>query len=108
MDDRLSRRDMLQRSAVLGVLAVTSAASCGKEKKRLSCIDTSGLAPADLQLRTSPAVAYLDTAADPTKTCERCQQFLPAPAPDTCGTCKVVKGPINPRGGCKLFVAKVA
>jgi hypothetical protein len=50
----------------------------------------------------------LDTAADPIKTCDRCQQFLPPPAAHACGSCKVVKGPVNPKGGCKLFVLKPA
>jgi hypothetical protein len=101
---------MLQRTAVFGVAAIVGVAgeaACSKEK-RLSCLDTSSLAPADAQFRTSPAVAYLDIAADAVKTCDQCQQFVQPPAPRTCGTCKVVKGPVNPRGGCKLFVAKVA
>ena len=106
MDDRLSRRDMLQRTAALSVLAVAAGAGCSKEKKRLVCTDTSALAPADLALRTAPTVAYEDYAADPSKPCDRCQQFIAPPTPSTCGTCKVLKGPINPRGGCKLFVAK--
>jgi len=107
MVDRFSRRDMLQRTAALGVLAVAGGTACSKEK-RLVCTDTSGLEAADLALRTAPTVAYMDTAADPSKTCDKCQQFIAAPAPNACGTCKVVKGPINPRGGCKLFVAKPA
>jgi hypothetical protein len=107
MDDRLSRRDMLQRTAALGVLAVAGGVGCSKEK-RLVCTDTSGLAPADLELRMAPTVAYSEPAADPAKPCDRCQQFIAPPAPNACGTCKVVKGPIHPKGGCKLFVAKPA
>ena len=110
MEDRFSRRDMLQRSAAVGVLAVAGVvggAACSKEK-RLVCTDTSALAPADAAFRTSPAVAYEDTAADPAKPCNRCQQFVPPPGPHACGSCKVVKGPVNPNGGCKLFVAKPA
>lgn len=51
--------------------------------------------------------AYSDTSADPAKKCAQCIQFV-AGAPDACGSCKVVKGPINPEGTCKLFVAKPA
>jgi hypothetical protein len=108
MDDKFSRRAMLQRGAAFGVLAAFSAAACGKERHALSCADTSGLAPEELALRTSPAVAYADGAVDPGKPCDRCQHFIPAAVPNACGTCKVVKGPINPKGGCKLFVAKPA
>jgi hypothetical protein len=111
VEDKFSRRDVLQGGAVFGVVAIVGivgGAGCGKEKKRLSCIDTSGLAPGDAQFRSSPAVAYLDMAADPAKTCDRCQQFIPPPTANACGTCKVVKGSVHPKGGCKLFVAKVA
>jgi hypothetical protein len=108
MDDQFSRRDVLERGAAFGVFAAISGAACGKQKHALSCADTSTLAPEDLALRTSSAVAYADSAVDMSKPCDRCQHFLPAPVADTCGACKVVKGPINPKGGCKLFVAKPA
>jgi hypothetical protein len=97
-----SRRELLG-SAALGAFAVALTSACGKEKKALSCADTSSLAPPDLQVRT--ALAYVDSSTEAGKTCATCQQFQPA-APDTCGTCKVVKGPINPNGYCKSFVAK--
>ena len=42
------------------------------------------------------------------KTCTNCQQFVPAPAANACGTCKILKGPINPKGYCKSYVAKPA
>jgi hypothetical protein len=105
MDEKLSRREVLQQSAAFGVLAVTGVA-CGKEQpKALSCTDTMSLSAADAQVRTS--LAYVDNSVEPGKTCSNCQQFIPG-APDACGTCKVVKGPINPKGNCKSFVAKTA
>lgn len=103
MEDWLSRRDILRRGAFLGVFAVVGEAGCGKEKKVLSCTDTISLSAADAQVRTT--LAYVDRSIDPLKTCLGCQHFVPA-APDTCGSCKVVKGPINPAGYCKSFVAK--
>jgi hypothetical protein len=108
MNDKLSRRDLLEQSAVFGVVVVLGVAACGKERRALSCTDTTGLTPEELTVRTSPAVAYADIAVDPGKPCNRCQHFLPAPTANTCGACKVVKGPINPIGGCKLFVVKPA
>ncbi len=65
-----------------------------------------GLAPADVAIRTQTA-AYVEAAADVSKKCALCVQYVPA-APNACGSCKVVKGPINPEGGCKLFVPKPA
>ncbi len=105
MDDKLSRRDVLQRSAALGALAVFGAAACNKAPAALSCTDTAGLSPTDMQVRTS--LAYVDRSTEPGKMCSNCQQFIPA-APNACGTCKVVKGPINPAGYCKSYVAKPA
>jgi hypothetical protein len=107
MDDKLSRRDLLQNAAALSTLAVFGAAACSKPQVALSCMDTTGLAPADAALRTSPAVNYADYSTEPGKSCTKCQQFNPA-APNTCGTCKVLKGPVNPNGYCKLFAAKPA
>jgi hypothetical protein len=100
----LSRRDLLQQSAAFGALAVFGAAACGKEQpKPLVCSDTTGLSPGDTMIRTS--LAYIDVSDQPGKQCSGCQQFIP-PAPNTCGTCKIVKGPINPAGYCKSFVAR--
>jgi hypothetical protein len=104
MDEKLSRRDVLKRSAAFGVLAAVGGVACSKPK-RLSCTDTMSLSSADAQTRVT--LAYVDNSTEPGKSCTRCQQFIPV-APDACGTCKVVKGPINPNGYCKSFVAKPA
>lgn len=106
MDDKLSRREVLQRSAGLGALVVLgSAAACHKAPAALACTDTTGLAAADIQVRTS--LGYEDVSTQPGKSCSVCLQFIPG-APNACGTCKVVKGPINPNGYCKSFAAKPA
>jgi hypothetical protein len=44
------------------------------------------------------AVAYQDHP-DGAKECDKCVQFQP---PDAC---KMVEGPINPHGSCRIFVA---
>jgi hypothetical protein len=106
MSRNLSRRDLLQQSAAFGAVAVFGAAACGKEApKLLVCSDTTGLTPSELMIRT--ALAYVEPSPQPEKVCSRCQQFIPT-APDACGTCKVLKGPVNPGGSCKSFVAKPA
>jgi len=88
-------------------VAVGGSTACGKEKRSaLSCTDTTGLSPTDAQLRMT--LAYADISAEAGKSCALCQQFLPGPVADTCGTCKIVKGPINPKGNCKSFGAKPA
>jgi hypothetical protein len=105
MDEKLSRRDLFQRSAALGVLAVVGVGGCSKaaQSPSLSCTDTTGLSAADVGVRA--ALAYSDLSTEAGKTCAACQQFLPDAA-GGCGTCKVVRGPINPLGSCKAFAPK--
>ena len=106
MSEKLSRRDVLRRSTGLGALVVLAPMACGKNQpSALRCTDVTGLSSADVQVRT--ALAYVDTSVEPGKTCSGCQQFIPG-APNACGTCKVVKGPVNPGGNCKSFVAKTS
>ncbi len=102
MDSKLSRRDVLQKSAALGLFAVVGTA-CSKEQKALSCTDTMSLSSADALVRTT--LSYADKSPEAGKSCSVCQQFIPA-APAACGTCKVLKGPINPAGYCKSFAPK--
>ncbi len=107
MNDKLSRRDLIQRGAALGAMAAFGAAACGKEKATvLSCNDTTGLSTQDVGIRTM--LKYVDVSTDPAKTCLKCQQFLAPPSPGTCGTCKVLKGNVNPSGSCASFAAKTA
>jgi hypothetical protein len=107
MAEKLSRRDLLQRTAALGALATLGAAACGKQKAAaLSCADTTGLSPQDANVRT--LLKYADVSADPAKVCSKCQQFVTPPTPSTCGTCKVLKGPVNPVGSCSSFAPKPA
>src|SRR5260370_11011015 len=103
MVEKLSRRDLFQQSAALGVFAVVGAGACSKTPKAISCSDTSTLSAADAQVRAS--LAYADVSPDPVKMCVACQQFLPGP-PDACGTCKVLRGPVNAGGSCKAFAQK--
>jgi hypothetical protein len=104
MDEKLSRRDLFQRSAALGVFSLVGASGCSKAQSAgPACTDTSALEAADVQVRTT--LAYADVSTEPGKVCTSCQQFLPGP-PAACGTCKILRGPISPYGSCKAFVAK--
>jgi hypothetical protein len=104
MTDKLSRRDVLQKSAAFGALAVFGASACSKSPPPpLNCSDTTGLASGDVQIRAT--LGYVDTSTQPGKSCAVCSQFKPA-APNACGGCAIVKGPINPGGYCKSFQPK--
>ncbi len=105
----ISRRDALRQTALFTLVGVGAglAAACSKksESTALSCADTSALAPADLEMR-AVTMAYVEKAPDPAKQCDNCQQYKAPPAPGQCGGCTILKGPINPVGFCKAWIAK--
>jgi hypothetical protein len=68
------------------------------------CEDTTGLTEEERGGRT--ALAYVDRSGDPNKACQGCQQWVAATRDGACGSCKLLKGPIHPLGGCKAFAAK--
>jgi hypothetical protein len=112
MSTLIDRRQLLRRivlgSAAAGVGVVAAACDNFKPKPAaLSCADTAGLAPDDVKMRVELS-AYVDKSTDAAKKCSNCTQFQPAPAAGSCGTCKLLKGPINPDGSCKSFAAKPA
>lgn len=74
--------------------------------KKLSCEDVTGLAPADVAVRRDTA-AYVEVTPNAAQKCSNCVQYEPK-GENACGGCKVVKGPINPEGWCKLWVIKPA
>lgn len=102
---KFERREALRRLAVFSTAALipTWIVACSKKE---SCLDVSSLTPDEVRARNETS-KYVDQTMDATKRCSGCSQYIPA-APDKCGGCKVVKGPINPDGNCALYVAKTA
>jgi len=94
-------RDLAAGLTVLVPVGATLVA-CGS--KKLTCTDTAGLTPEEQNQRTT--LAYVDQAVDPAKKCDNCSLFKPV-APDQCGSCTALKGPINAQGGCNAWVAKI-
>ncbi len=93
----LSRRDFVVALSALPGLGVLA---CSKAKGgSLTCTDVAGLNEAERKRRV--ALAYVDKAPDPERECDRCAQYLGVP--DGCGSCKLLRGPINPGGSCKEF-----
>lgn len=99
MNDKISRRDLLGASLFLAVPVL----ALGCSKKELQCSDEAGLSAPDAATRKS--LMYVDRASDPAKRCEQCMLYKPA-APDACGGCSVVKGPIHPAGSCSAWAKK--
>ena len=106
----MTRREALER---LSVAVVAFLAGCTKdqtpelrEKARalgthLDCSDVVLLGAAELATRTSNE--YRQHSDLPDQFCLSCLNYVPPANPATCGTCKTVKGPINPDGWCKQW-----
>ena len=69
-----------------------------------ACTDTASLDENERAARA--ALAYADKAPTPEKVCSRCNQWVEPREPSSCGSCKLLKGPIHPDGSCKAFAAK--
>ena len=89
---------------------------CATRRALLELAFTAGIGAA-AGLRLGPAVAeaarlskaavkYTDTGNVEGKDCDDCSQFVPGPAADGPGTCRIVDGPIAPHGHCIAFTPK--
>ena len=109
MSSELTRRDFLTRSLSIGATGLVAGAvlsACGKKEGGGGgdpCADESKLSEADKGVRKSSK--YVAKSPDPKKLCDNCMHWVPATG-GPCGGCKVVKGPIAPKGYCNLWAAK--
>jgi len=121
MDDKeLSRRSFLSLTLMgcLSLSTISLLASCKKkpemEKQKEAetaegkepCTDISG--PTDQEKQTRTVNHYVDDSTIEGKECEGCSFFIKPAFGDPCGTCQIVKGPIDPDGYCNAWVAKGA
>lgn len=91
-------------AAAAAAPALVSLVGCGGGSKAVSCMDTSGLQPA--QIRQRGQFAYVDVSEDPAKTCENCALFTAPAEGAACGSCSLVPGTIAPKGSCTGFAPK--
>lgn len=108
-EKRIPRRELLRGTLTFGLAAIGTsalAAACGKSTpKVVSCEDTTGLKPDEIEQRKT--LAYTDKSPEPQKSCDNCNQYIAPPKPDdACGGCKILKGYAAPKGYCKSWVAK--
>ncbi len=127
MKKGLTRKEFLQQLGILGAAsagAVTFLSSCGGNNKQPAegsnnqqtpksvdnkanqgdpCTDVSNLSEADLQNRKN--LEYVGSSPYPDKRCDNCNFYIAPTGSEPCGTCQVVKGPINPKGHCTAWVA---
>ncbi|CAN5897405.1 hypothetical protein BH11MYX4_BH11MYX4_24050 [soil metagenome] len=105
MSPKIERREAIRRLAVISTAALLPAWLLACSKKE-SCLDVTGLTPEEVRIRNETA-KYVEQTMDATKRCSGCLHYIAA-APEKCGQCKVVKGPINADGNCNLYAAKPA
>lgn len=99
-DSQLGRRRFVLGSAA----ALLGATACGKKMQaaEFTCTDVGGLSDADQAARVN--AGYSDRSTDPKRSCSECHQFLSGGG--GCGACKLFRGPVHPKGTCRVFGAK--
>jgi len=110
----ISRKELLKKGAVAGAVGAAAVVLAYCKKKPSAdqetaqttdaCSDLSNLTQADKDMRTQ--LKYVDKSEKPDQHCSLCQLFVAPKDGAACGTCTVVKGPINPDGYCSSFVKK--
>lgn len=106
MTNRIGRREAL-RLTVLGSVGLSALglSACSGGSAGLDCSDVSGLSAADASFRSGQG--YTERSTRSGRNCAGCN-FYTAAGANACGTCTVVRGPINPEGYCNLWVARPA
>jgi hypothetical protein len=108
----MNRRTFVRCAALAGAGMI---AGCGgdvarvaalREKARtlgssLDCSDVSELQPAEARTRVDNTYRQHTDRDD--QFCLACLNYVPPAAETSCGTCKTVRGPINPDGWCKQW-----
>ena len=94
---------MLSRRSLLNLASIGSAAtllvSCGSRSSTV-CADPDDLTDAELTLRTS--MNYVEASPIADQQCRQCAFFEAADA-GPCGTCSLLKGPVNSAGHCSSW-----
>jgi hypothetical protein len=95
---RLSRREWLRATLRLSLTGALVAALTGCQKRQSGvCSDPNRLSDSENSLRAS--LHYTEQSPRSDQMCRSCG-FFDAPAGNACGTCKLLKGAVNPMGHC--------
>jgi len=126
-NDQLSRKDFLKKMSLFGALSVGAGSvlqACGGGGEKQSgsgqeqtstetesstaaaepCTDLSGLSDQEKQTREQFQYVQETTKAD--QHCANCALFQAPEGDAPCGSCTLVKGPINPNGWCTAWAPK--
>ena len=97
----ISRRHALTMFAASSGLALIGCS--GAPPSSLRCDDVTGLSANDADFRRGQG--YAERSTRPGRRCDTCN-FYEAGAPEACGGCTVIRGPIHPEGYCNLWVSR--
>jgi len=112
----ISRKSFIKNILYSGAIIFgggTLLSACGGEKKEPQtttaktndpCTDLSGLSDADKQTRIQ--FNYKGQTPNSDEFCSNCLHWRPPTGNSPCGTCELVKGPINPNGYCTQWMKK--
>jgi hypothetical protein len=105
----MKRRELLETAidgTALILLMGCSRSSGGNETPAVKEVPATCELPANTPQATTmmrATLEYVDRGTDPLRACDKCMQFQPVAG--ACGGCKLVPGPIHPKGTCKVFSA---
>jgi hypothetical protein len=121
MKSTLTRRSVLCDAAkgVLGLVAATTIApffTCGCQKKEAKeaakndleiepCPNQESMSEQERAIRHS--LKYVDKTPIAGRTCDNCKLYILPSSTSHCGGCKVVPGPIHPRGYCTAWIPRM-
>jgi hypothetical protein len=77
-------------------------AACSKTEAGADCLDLSALAPQELQMRSN--IGY-QAHGPKDLTCDKCVHWIAGNTP-SCGKCRVMPGPVEAGGYCRLYAPK--
>lgn len=120
MESLISRRKLLKGagslvafSALSPVILSACQKSCSKEEANVSAKEEAALPfscegvdqVSEDQKAIRAALRYVDATPISARTCDNCKLYTRALAGAACGGCKVVPGPIHPKGWCSSWYA---
>jgi hypothetical protein len=99
----LSRREWLANTLQLSLTGTLYLMASGCQRRdMLVCSDSTRLTDAENSLRAS--LHYTEESPQSDKVCALCAFFERATG-QGCGNCKLLRGPVNPRGHCDSWSA---
>ena len=123
MDKKINRKVFLRKIIFTGIAAtgfgfllnscsenntrpVELKSAVGKSNENNDpCNNIDDLTQQERQVRE--AYHYTGKSSNPAQNCANCNYYQIANPGEICGTCQVVKGPINPKGHCTIWTKKI-